>query len=716
SFREKGGRDLVALAGVWNPPGAIARLDSLRFNYPGASETLVLLRPVSLSGPAGRGSLDSPRLSLDSLELGLGRTTVSLKGDVKPLGLALEIREAPFSLVKGFRGPELPEGELSSLTARLGPDGSGSFDLKAFVLLATETGRKLRFGAEAKGALEGGRALAGEIDVTLPERPRGRARAPQATRQAGGGAGPQAPRDAPGGPAPEDGADPASGDPPDGGGDPPGRAPAGAAEVTAAARAGGGDPAGRVPGAGPVHVKYRLPFSRQGDLPVPDLNGPVQAELAWTGRIESLWGYLGLAERFLTGSVEVDARLHGTLKRLQAGGSVYVANGTYEDRVAGISLTDISLEGRVSDNTNDISVLAEASDGNRGTVALEGKLRLDSAPALDARAQLRHLAPLHRDDFSLTASGLVRIAGPLTALRISSKALVESLEVNIQSAGGGRSVRTLDIDTGVMTRSPGPELDISVSIPRGAYVRGRGLDSEWAGDLHIGGTASMPLFSGNLKPVRGYFTFLSRDFQFSGGGISFRNNRRLNPGLDIELMRSVPDLTAYLRIRGTLSRPQIRFESQPPYPEDEVLSRVLFDKDTSELSRMEALQLANSLMEMTGLGPRISNPLVTMRDALGLSVLRVGDTSGRRDDRHLQGTGFRDNLDLGDDDDSDSEIASTLEAGKYISDNIYVGVEQNLADNTTGVRVDVELAPNVNLTSRSTSTSSRVALGWKHDY
>ena len=349
---------------------------------------------------------------------------------------------------------------------------------------------------------------------------------------------------------------------------------------------------------------------------------------------------------------------------------------------------------------------------------MEGRAAFASGiPHLSARAQISHLAPLHRDDLEAMVSGLVSMAGPLGALKISARTVVETAELNLSQSLGGPSVQTLPIDSpDAIPVSQGPELDIRVSIPGEAFVRGRGLDSEWNGDVSIQGRARAPLVSGYLKPSRGYFTFMGKDFVFTGGEISFRSQKKLNPGLNIELTRNVPDLTAILRIQGTLDKPRISFVSNPPYPQDEVLSQVLFNKGASELSRLEALQLANSLRELAGVGPRVPNPLVTMRDALGLSVLRLGESAGSSD-RHLEGNSFRKNLDLdGEGGEAEDSPASTLEAGKYISDKIYVGLEQNLVDNTTGVRVEVELSPKVNLTSRTTSTSNRIALGWKHDY
>jgi hypothetical protein len=475
-----------------------------------------------------------------------------------------------------------------------------------------------------------------------------------------------------------------------------------------------------LPGPGnedPVKLTYALATRKAGKFFEPDPEGPVKAELNWIGDAARLWFFAGQSDRTLRGNMEVSAKLAGSLSSPAPEAAVYLSKAVFEDRILGIFLNSIDLEARMTEKGEGLKILLDASDGGTGEIALAGDLDLaGDPPKLDVRGQIKHLAPLQRDDFNLTLSGLITIAGPVASPRISAKTLVETAELSLAKTLGGPSVQTLNIDGEETAVRKGPELDVSIEIPGETFVRGMGLDSEWKGSVRIGGTTDTPLISGHLNPVRGYFTFLGKDFTFTGGEITFRNLTKLDPGLNIELTRSVPDLTAILKVGGTLNKPEISFASTPPYPRDEVLAHVLFNKGASQLSRFEALQLANNLRELSGLGGGGLNPLVRMRESLGLSVLRIGESAGT-DDRHLEGNSFRKNLGLdGDGGESEDSGGSTLEAGKYINDKVYVGVEQNLASNTTGVRVEVELSPKLNLVARSTPTSSRIALGWKHDY
>ncbi|MDR1112111.1 MAG: translocation/assembly module TamB [Deltaproteobacteria bacterium] len=464
-----------------------------------------------------------------------------------------------------------------------------------------------------------------------------------------------------------------------------------------------------------VSLDFRLPLVPAGQFFRPNPDGPLSASLVWKGPVAPLWGLIGLADRSLTGELDLSAGLEGTLRNPRPKVRLYVANGTYQDLVMGLLLSDFNLEVHEQGDGN-LRLLAEAGDGLGGKLALEGTVRpLALPPSISVRGQMRRLAPLRRDDASAIITGLASLDGPFTALRIGARAVVEQAEINLDMAKGRGSVTTLDLEERLTRVSHGPTLDLDIDLPRQVFIRGKGLDSEWGGHVSVSNPGGRIMLNGSLRPIRGTFDLLSKQFTFTGGDIQFLNNPRINPSINVELTRQTGTLMAQVKVTGTVSRPVLAFSSQPPFPSDEVLSQVLFGKKVSQLSRVEALQLANSLRVMAGLGGDLGlTVLGTMRDALGLSVLRVGDGGGSSDNRILGGSSFRD--DLSRDDDAQGEDSTTIEAGRYIGDNIYVGLEQNLSDNSTGVRVEVELAPNVSLQSLTTSTSNRVGLGWKRDY
>lgn len=481
-----------------------------------------------------------------------------------------------------------------------------------------------------------------------------------------------------------------------------------------------------------------LHFTSSG-VPVPDFAAPMAARMTWNGPAGPLWRLVPMPDRILTGQGEMDLALSGTLAAPLYKGTVFLAGGRYEDRTLGLLLTGIDLEAR-SNEKGALQALLKAGDSQGGTLALEASLLPAQSvptppsagnttptppahgPRLSLRGQINHLEPVHRDDVFLRLSGIFSADGPLAAPDIGAKIIVERGEVNLLSTFGG-GVRTLDVvDAGapeLIAPAKGPTCNVEVSVPGRFFIRSRALDSEWEGTLRVNGPLSKPALTGSLSPVRGRFDLLSRPFSFTSGAITFLGGDRINPDVDLELTYTRPSITAIVRVGGTASKPTLVLESTPILPQDQILSEVLFGKNPSNLSRFEALQLANGLRELAGIGSDGLNPLTTMRRTLGVDVLRLGSSSGSSQSRATSGAPGADSFspggptrpsEVGDD------STPTIEAGQYINDVIYVGVEQGVAEGSTGVRVEMELLPNVTLQGSSSGRSSEVGIGWKRDY
>lgn len=468
---------------------------------------------------------------------------------------------------------------------------------------------------------------------------------------------------------------------------------------------------------------FRLPLLLMANgLPTPDMNGPLSVSLKWHGPIDSLWRLVPMPDRTFTGLAAMDLAVSGSMASPVVDGSAYLAKAVYEDKIYGLLLTDINLEAKASHEAGFRLVMA-ARDGGKGRMGLEGDWRPGEEEPLSLRGQILHMAPVHRDDLNITVSGLMSVKGSMIAPLISADVLVERGEVLLLSTLSTGSVSTLDIaeaGTDPTIRQRGPRCQINIDIPRRFFVRGHGLDSEWQGKLNIVGYLSEPALTGTLKPVRGTFDLMSKTFAFTGGEITFAGGNKINPGINLELTYKNPSLEAIVRAGGTMSKPTLTLESQPPLPQDEIMAQVLFGKNASGLSRFEALQLANGLRELAGVGGAGLNPLTTMRKAIGLDVLRVGSTGDDANSRHdsgLSGAGnVRGMSSQSQSGSSDDTSSATLEAGQYINDSIYIGVEQGLTQEETAVRVEIEILPNMTLQGRTSTQSSQAGLGWKMDY
>src|SRR5690606_38923738 len=148
-------------------------------------------------------------------------------------------------------------------------------------------------------------------------------------------------------------------------------------------------------------------------------------------------------------------------------------------------------------------------------------------------------------------------------------------------------------------------------------------------------------------------------------------------------------VTAIVRVTGKASDPKFAFESTPPLPQDEVLSRLIFDKPLDQLSPMQVAQLSMEVARLGGIGggPGLLDEL---RRGLGVDVLEV---SG----------------------DSDKNTAA-VSAGKYVNDNVYVGVKQS-SDGTSSAVVDFNVTKNIQLRGEVDSEgASKMGIGVEWDY
>jgi translocation and assembly module TamB len=220
------------------------------------------------------------------------------------------------------------------------------------------------------------------------------------------------------------------------------------------------------------------------------------------------------------------------------------------------------------------------------------------------------------------------------------------------------------------------------------FVRGRGLDSELGGDLHVAGTYVAPQIAGGFDMRRGTLSLAGASLKFSSGRVSFNGagpKKTLDPTLDFVAENLSGDVTATLTVGGYASAPTIELTSSPDLPQDEILSRLLFSTDANQLSPLQMLGIGVALASISGVGYGGADPLSAIQKRLGLDRLAVGGSTG-----------------------SDPN-AATVEAGRYVSSRLYVGAVQSTTG-TTKLQAQIDLTKHLKLQT-VVGTSSTTAQG-----
>jgi translocation and assembly module TamB len=471
------------------------------------------------------------------------------------------------------------------------------------------------------------------------------------------------------------------------------------------------------PAAGKIALSLPLTPGQGEAPPRPDPQGPLSGRLDFSGPLEPLWLLADLPDRAFAGQARVGLELAGSLGRPALAGSLQLTEGRYEDKVLGLWLRDLRLNAE-SGPEQPLRVTLTGRDLGQGELSLSGEIRDLARPVLSAEGRLKAFKPVRRDDLSLTLSGGLGLAGSLDHLVLTSDLTLDEGGLDLNLVSDSSSIATLPLDEAPDTAiAEGPlQLDLKVNAPGRFKIDGRGLDSEWGGHLRAKGPPGRNLIlTGELRPLRGWYEppVFNQRFSVEKGRIVFTGGPL--PYLDLELANRRPDFTAIIKIFGPADRPQVRLTSRPPMSQDEVAGRLLFGKSPSSISRMKALQLAAVLKELTSFGGDLINPMKTVRRSLGLDVLRLGGGSAGRGERQVSemSGSLAGDLNPRDGERTGNEVVA-VEAGKYIKDNIYMGVEHDT--DGPAVRLEVELAPRLSLEARGSSESSQVGLGWKKDY
>jgi translocation and assembly module TamB len=223
-------------------------------------------------------------------------------------------------------------------------------------------------------------------------------------------------------------------------------------------------------------------------------------------------------------------------------------------------------------------------------------------------------------------------------------------------------------------------LDITLDAPQEVLVRGRGLDVELGGTIHISGTASRPDSSGSLNLKRGTLSVVGQTLTFTDGDIDFTGAPLTDPNLKLVATSTTNNIIATVTVSGSASDPKITLSSVPELPQDEILAQLLFHQGVGSLSAFQVAEIAAGLAELSGVTSGVGDPLASLRNALGLDRLTVG---------------------------SGSTGNATLEAGRYIAPGVYLGAQQSATGSGTQASVQIDIAKGLKVvTTAGTGSSS----------
>ncbi len=376
------------------------------------------------------------------------------------------------------------------------------------------------------------------------------------------------------------------------------------------------------------------------------------------------------------GVLAIDGQIAGTARNPLASGGAELSGGEFQDYARGMRVHDIAASLKAEGTRLTIARLS--GKAGPGTILGSGSIDLAARGLpVNMAFSATNARPIVSDLFTATISGDLAVKGELeNVLNLSGKIDITRGEINLPE-NFPPEVAVLDVRRRGQAPPPPPPssasriaLDVAVRTSGPIFVRGHGVDAVMGGDMRLSGTTSLPLIDGRFRMVRGEYSLGGQTLQFDSGTVTFDGTgvrRRMDPRLDFEARTTSGGVTATLAVTGYASAPKITLSSAPPLPQDEIVARLLFQQSVKQLSPLQLASIAQALAAIGGVGGGF-NPLTSVRRTLGLDRLAVGSAA-------VAGS---------------TQTQTTVEAGRYVANGVYVGVKQNLSGGTqTQVQVDI---------------------------
>lgn len=401
----------------------------------------------------------------------------------------------------------------------------------------------------------------------------------------------------------------------------------------------------------------------------------------------------------LSGVIIGNLEASGTIISPVLNGKIFLSNGQYKYKPQGIMMKNIKAYLIAKSNKLLFSDI-KACDIFGKELSGEGNLLITDNLSFNFR--------FHANDFSLINSSYlqgksnieIQIEGDKHKAKATGKIDLGPLDIKIPEKFS-HDIPTLNI-TKVITEEDKIKyikaykpydftLDLIINTLNKVYVRGWGINTLLNGNLHITGPISDPYVKGTLRSARGTYKEFGRTLNVTEGILTFDGSVPPSPFLRIVGTVKESNTKIRLILSGPIIYPDINIEAIPSMSEEDALSLLLFGKNPENISAFQGLQLADSLYRLSGKGGSF-DPLGTSRKLLG-----VDDISFKSD--------------------KDDPTKTLIGVGKYLTDKVYVEIQQGTSATGVKTTVEVELTPKISVEStKEEKGGSTFGVNWRLDY
>ena len=376
-------------------------------------------------------------------------------------------------------------------------------------------------------------------------------------------------------------------------------------------------------------------------LPEQPIDVAIKSSTISLGLIEGITGVV----RDVTGDLRIDVKAIGTSRVPHVDGAVEVANAAflvvssgakYKNVRATLALTHDKLTVTAL-HLDDVDGQGLDVHGSLGTHELRvGDLEIEATARgfelmrnefgridVDATLQIRGRAEAPRIAGTVTIN-----SGSLKVDEILARALFQPYSTEPAAMTDIDPVAALNpwdrLGLDVFLRVPGTLRLVgdNVQVSPGTPVGLGDINLRVTGDLYLYKDPGEPVsVTGSFDSISGTYAFQGRRFDVvEASSINFRGD--LNPEIYVTVQRVISGVETRVSIFGPMQEPELRLASTPPLDQSDILSLILFNTSTNQLSSAQEQELMVRAGTLAA-GFLASPILSAIENQIGLDIFEI---------------------------------------------------------------------------------------------
>ena len=346
----------------------------------------------------------------------------------------------------------------------------------------------------------------------------------------------------------------------------------------------------------PISMAATMPFDAGKILSTRsfDENTPVQATVRMPrSSVNFLRQFIPAVEQ-LDGDLAFEVAIGGTVARPAFSGSGDITINAA--RFTNASLPALhGFQSRLLFRDNTITLERFRGDLAGGPFTLGGRVVFTklTEPTMDVDLRAESILIARNDSLTARADANLKVTGPvMSAMVKGSVALTDShflKDIDLIPIGlpGRPAPQPVEDRPDYSIKTPPMrdwKFDLAIKTKDPFSIRGNLASGSAIIDLHLGGTGAHPELKGTVKLQNVEATLPFSQLDVTNGFLYFDPSDSFNPKIDLQGRSLIRDYTVRVYVYGSSLAPQAIFTSEPPLPQEEIISLLATGATRQELT------------------------------------------------------------------------------------------------------------------------------------